>query len=74
VARGLAEALAELSRAGVRVNVLLDGVGTLGMPDEQVDTLRRSGCHVEWFRPLARWSIRRHNNRNHRRIWWWTGG
>jgi cardiolipin synthase len=68
VARDLAEALAERSRAGVRVNVLLDGVGTLGMPDEQVDTLRRSGCHVAWFRPLARWSIRRHNNRNHRRI------
>jgi cardiolipin synthase len=68
VAREVAEALAERARAGVRVNVLLDGVGTLHMPDEQVETLRRSGCHVEWFRPLARFSIRRHNNRNHRRI------
>ena len=68
VARDLAEALAERSRAGVRVNVLLDGVGTLAMLEEQVDTLRRSGCHLEWFRPLARWSVRRHNNRNHRRI------
>ena len=68
LAREIVEALAERSRAGVRVNVLLDGVGTLGMPGEQVDTLRRSGCHVEWFRPLARWSVRRHNNRNHRRI------
>ena len=68
VAREVAEALAERARAGVRVNVLLDGVGTLHMPDAQVETLRRSGCHVEWFRPLARFSIRRHNNRNHRRI------
>src|SRR5262245_37321616 len=68
VAREVAEALAERARAGVRVNVLLDGVGTLHMPGEQVETLRRSGCHVEWFRPLARFSIRRHNNRNHRRI------
>jgi cardiolipin synthase A/B len=68
VAREVAEALAERARAGIRVNVLLDGVGTLHMPSEQIETLRRSGCHVEWFRPLARFSIRRHNNRNHRRI------
>ena len=68
VAHELADALAERARAGVRVDVLLDGVGTLHMPHAQVETLRRSGCHVEWFRPLARLSIRRHNNRNHRRI------
>jgi cardiolipin synthase A/B len=68
VAREMVEALAERARAGVRVNVLLDGVGTLHMPGDQVETLRRSGCHVEWFRPLARFSVRRHNNRNHRRI------
>jgi cardiolipin synthase len=68
VARDIAEALAERSRAGLRVHVLLDGVGTLGMPEEHVNTLRRGGCQVEWFRPLARWSIPRHNNRNHRRI------
>jgi cardiolipin synthase len=52
----------------VRVNVLLDGVGTLGMPGAHVEALRKSGCRVEWFRPLARFSLRRHNNRNHRRI------
>jgi cardiolipin synthase len=68
VSQEIADALAERARAGVRVNVLLDGVGTLHMPAEQVDTLRGSGCHVEWFRPLARFSVRRHNNRNHRRI------
>jgi len=68
VSQALADALAERARAGIRVNVLLDGVGTLHMPAVQIDTLRRSGCHVEWFRPLARFSVRRHNNRNHRRI------
>jgi len=68
VAHELAQALAERARAGVRVNVLLDGVGTLGMPGAHIETMRQSGCHVEWFRPLARWSLRRHNNRNHRRI------
>jgi cardiolipin synthase len=68
VAQELARALAERARAGVRVNVLLDGVGTLGMPGAHVEALRKSGCRVEWFRPLARFSLRRHNNRNHRRI------
>jgi cardiolipin synthase A/B len=68
VAQQLADALAERCRAGVRVNVLLDGVGTLAMPGEHVETLRRASCRVETFRPLGRWSLRRHNNRNHRRI------
>ena len=44
VARQLAEALAERCRAGVRVNVLLDGVGALAMPAEHVETLRRASC------------------------------
>jgi cardiolipin synthase A/B len=68
VAQQMADALAERCRAGVRVNVLLDGVGTLAMPGEHVDTMRRASCRVETFRPLGRWSVRGHNNRNHRRI------
>jgi len=64
----VAEALAERCRAGVRVNVLLDGLGTLGMPSQHLATMRRAGCRVETFRPLARWTVRRDNYRNHRRI------
>jgi cardiolipin synthase len=64
----IAEALAERCRAGVRAHVLLDAVGTFHMPAEHLDTMTRGGCRVETFRPLARWSVRRHNNRNHRRI------
>ena len=64
----IAGALADRCRAGLRVNVLLDGVGALGMPAEHLATLRQAGCRVETFRPLARWSVRRHNHRNHRRI------
>jgi len=64
----LAEALAERCRAGVAVKVLLDGLGTLYMPEAHVATLKRAGCRVQTFRGLARLSLRRHNNRNHRRI------
>lgn len=64
----IAEALAERCRAGVRAHVLLDGVGTFGMPSEHLATMTRAGCRVERFRPLARWSLRQNNYRNHRRI------
>jgi cardiolipin synthase len=68
VAEELAEALAERCRAGVGVNVLLDGFGALGMPPQYVELLRRSGCHVVFFRPLGPFAIFSANKRNHRRI------
>src|SRR6185503_9881879 len=68
VARDLAEALAERCRAGLAVNVLLDGVGTLSMPREYEQLMRRSGCHVATYRPVRPWLFHRANKRNHRRI------
>jgi cardiolipin synthase A/B len=68
VARDFAEALAERCRAGVAVNVLLDGVGTLDMPPEYYASLKEAGCHVATFRPLGSFAFQRANNRNHRRI------
>ena len=68
VARDVAEALAERCRAGVGVNVLLDGFGTLSMPGEYVALMRNSGCHVVHFRPLGSLAFRKYTNRNHRRI------
>jgi cardiolipin synthase A/B len=68
VARDVAEALAERARAGVGVNVLLDAFGSLNIPSQYVDLMRAAGCHVEFFRPLSEFAIRRYNNRNHRRI------
>jgi len=68
VAQAIADALAERCRAGVAVRILLDGAGTLAMPREQLDTLLTAGCQVRTFRPLSDWSVRRDNNRNHRRV------
>ncbi len=68
VARDLAAALAGRCLAGVGVNVLLDAFGTLSMPGEYVEMMRRAGCHVEFFRPLSPWRWLRANNRLHRRI------
>jgi cardiolipin synthase len=68
VSRDIAEALSERCRNGVGVNVLLDSFGALGMPAEYADLMKRSGCHVAYFRPLTQTFFRKANNRNHRRI------
>ena len=68
VARDLVEAIAERCRAGVGANVLLDGFGTLTMPEEHVESMRRSGCHVETFRPIRPLTLHKTQFRNHRRI------
>jgi cardiolipin synthase A/B len=68
IARDMAEAFAERCRAGVRVHVLLDSVGTLSMPREYVDLMTQAGCQVVSFRPIGPFGVGRVNNRNHRRI------
>ena len=67
-AKDIAEALAERCRAGVKVNVLLDAVGALGMPTEHRAVMTEAGCRVEYYRPLSPFTIDRVNYRNHRRI------
>jgi cardiolipin synthase A/B len=68
VGHEFAEALAERCRAGVMVNVLLDGFGTIGMPPEYTTLLTKAGCHVATFRPLRPLTFQSAGHRNHRRI------
>ena len=68
VAREITEALAERCRAGVGVNVLVDAIGSNGMPKTLGRTLTESGCHLARFHPIRPWTIRRVNHRNHRRV------
>jgi cardiolipin synthase A/B len=66
--RDIANALAERCRAGVTVNLLLDAVGALSMPDEYRQLMQQAGCRIETFRPLSPFEVDKVNNRNHRRI------
>ncbi|HET8575880.1 MAG TPA: cardiolipin synthase [Methylomirabilota bacterium] len=67
-AEQIARALAERCRAGVKVNVLLDAVGSLLMAPEHREVMTSAGCRVESYRPLTSFAIHRVNYRNHRRI------
>lgn len=59
------------ARRGVRVRLLYDGVGGLGLPREYIETLLRNGVEVRVFRPLATlfWrGLSAMNRRDHRKI------
>jgi cardiolipin synthase len=68
IGREFAEALAERARAGVRVHVLLDWIGTQKIDDESMDLMKAAGVEVCRYRPLHWWNIHRVNNRTHRKI------
>ena len=57
------------ARAGVRVRVLLDGVGSgLSLDNADVERLNEAGCAFAYYHPIASWRIDRVNRRTHRRI------
>jgi cardiolipin synthase len=68
VGRDFAQALAERARAGVKVNVILDAVGSGTMSHELTDFMRRNGISVEWYHPLRWYTLSRFNHRTHRKL------
>jgi cardiolipin synthase len=50
------------------VNVLLDAIGALALPEEYRQIMLDGGCRLETFRPLSPFAIDRVNYRNHRRV------
>jgi cardiolipin synthase A/B len=62
-----AQALADRSRAGVAVKILLDGVGSASIGPSILETLEAGGCQVAWYNPIRWYSLGRFNNRTHRK-------
>jgi cardiolipin synthase len=61
--------LIDRARAGVKVRLIYDAVGSFGLPDSWVDELRTAGCEVMDFNPIAPWRRRfRLSHRDHRKI------
>ncbi|TAH37476.1 MAG: cardiolipin synthase B [Planctomycetota bacterium] len=67
VGERFSDALAERARAGVRVHVLLDWVGT-HLDDELLDPMREAGVQLELYHPLHWYTLARFNNRTHRKL------
>jgi cardiolipin synthase len=68
IGRRFADALAERARAGVKVHVMLDWVGSQKMDDALLEEMRKAGIEVrKYHRP--HWSdLGRLNNRTHRKL------
>lgn len=68
IGREFAHALAERARAGVRVRVLLDFVGSNKMDPELLRLIETAGADVERYHPLSWYHLSRINNRTHRKL------
>ncbi|HVF64274.1 MAG TPA: cardiolipin synthase [Casimicrobiaceae bacterium] len=68
IGNAFAQALSERARAGVRVHVLLDWVGSQKIDDAMLDTMRAAGAEIELYRPLRWYHLARLNNRTHRKL------
>ncbi len=68
IGKKFSEALCDRARAGVKVHVLLDWVGTGKIETKYLDDLKEAGAEVERYHPLHWYSIARINNRTHRKL------
>lgn len=68
IGKKFADALAEKARAGVKVHVLVDWVGSAKIEKSYFDELRSAGADIEYYHPLHWYNLFRMNNRTHRKI------
>lgn len=62
------QALAERARAGVRVHVLIDWVGSAKLDPVSIEEMTAAGVQVEKYRPLRWYNLSRVNSRTHRKL------
>jgi cardiolipin synthase len=62
VANDFREALTVAAQRGLKVQVLVDSMGSIGLADAFWDSFRQAGGQFAWFNPLTlgRWSCRDH--------------
>ena len=68
IGREFADALVERARAGVKVHVLLDWIGSAKMDDALLDELRAGGVALERYHQPHWYHLPRLNNRTHRKL------
>ncbi len=62
------DALSERARAGVKVHVVLDAIGSFTTWDSYLRPLRDAGGRVHWYQPIRWYTLKRFNNRTHREL------
>jgi len=68
IGRAFADALSERARAGVKVHVLLDWVGSAKVDADFIREMETSGVEIRKFHKPSWYDIARMNNRTHRKL------
>jgi len=68
IGKEFTEALAERARAGVKVHVLLDWIGSMKISDKEIDAMRQAGVELHRYHKPIWWKLARLNNRTHRKL------
>ncbi len=68
IGKKFADALSERARAGVKVHVLIDWVGSSKIEQSYLKTMEQAGVEIKKYRPLRWYNLDRLNNRTHRKL------
>ena len=68
IGKAFGAALEERARAGVKVHVLLDWVGSGKMDAATIESMKAAGVEVFKYHPLRWYNLGRLNNRTHRKL------
>ena len=68
IGRKFAEALAGRAKAGVKVHILLDWVGSQKMDEALLERMQRAGVEIYRYHSLQWYTLDRLNNRTHRKL------
>jgi cardiolipin synthase len=67
VGRQFADALAAKAKAGARVKILLDAVGSSSIGEDVLRILESGACQLAWYNPFNWRRLGRYNHRTHRK-------
>lgn len=68
IGREFTQALSERARAGVKVHVLLDWIGSIKIKDKEIEEMRQAGVELHRYHKPVWWKLARLNNRTHRKL------
>jgi cardiolipin synthase len=68
IGKQFADALSERARAGVKVHILVDWVGSAKMDDALLQEMRDAGVDIRKFHKPAWYTLAKLNNRTHRKL------
>ena len=68
VGKEFADALSERAKAGVKVHILVDWLGSQKMDDAMLEEMKSAGVEIHKYHPLHWYTLDRVNNRTHRKL------